>query len=767
MSKEKETTMRYFDKDARGAVTELANDEAFSDALNGKGELEEEFKFDLASDMRQLLGALKEGGGLKRLGIEDTDAVANEIEAQMGDLSNPEGLGERFDEYIKELEDKLEEKGVMMERLSNPDDEDFENDFEFMDQPIAKAKKRRPVPQIPTEMWTYNQRRRLSRLNAIMERIDKELRLREEITAKTVQSVWKAYNLARQTLAKGWANVPLEVWDLLWNILSVDEAINPNRFAYLSLLARDMSEAKVALNPSQQLITMEALFVDGFEAKAIDNWKRCMATLGDSGSETFQEFWELGVRMSCQAEDLVQAERAINKLIERQLDPRILMPYIRTCAAQPTEAMQEKAWDAYRRMRDLLGESMGLEDYDQVIAFFLTTNQTERALFAFVDMMTSGTVDLRGLTQLPSSIGNKFFFGKWLKRLIGAGDLDGAHSVFTFMCSRGIQPASIQINGLIGAWQRSGGSEDLQKADKLAWDMVKARIRFVNARRRLSGLEGVAYTKDSKTASIYEPDPMPKATLETFSLLAENYRVRRLQKPMEDLWDAFREAEISPDAFMLNQLMESHSQFGNIGEAQELYRSLVHERNVKPDPYTFMALWKMIGVNRLQVISEERAADEIRLTRETFAETISFAHVFGGQSLDGQLARKILHTFRRLKDHLGIIIAMRALKAVFGYVPPEVLGLEMVIGTTNLAWDTATARQKLRITKRKIDKWVEDRQQRLGRPIRTLDQMTPEERGQEMLEYMEFEFLPLTPHVEADLGDVAREMGVYDIVKDY
>ncbi|KAG7118638.1 putative transporter C11D3.18C like protein [Verticillium longisporum] len=329
------------------------------------------------------------------------------------------------------------------------------------------------------------------------------------------------------------------------------------------------------------------------------------------------------------------------------------------------------------------------------------------------------------------------------------------------------KPASIQINGLIGAWQRSGGADDLQKADKLAWDMVRARIRFVDARRRLAGLEGGAYTKDAKTSSIHEADPMPKATLETFSLLAENYRVRRLQKPMEDLWVAFREAEISPDAFMLNQLMESHSQFGDIDEAQGLYRSLVHERGVKPDPYTFMALWKMIGVNRLQILSEDRAAGEIRLTRETFAETVRFAHVFKGQSLDGQLARKMLHTFRRLKDNLGLVVAMRALRGVFGYVPPEVLGLEMVIGTTNLAWDTATARQKLRLAKRKIDKWVEGRQKQLGRPVRTLDEMTPEERGQEMMEYLESEYLPAARNVEADLADVAREMGVYDIVKNH
>lgn len=761
MRNDQELAFKFYEKDEKGQISKLQGEDAFSDSLSGEGEMEKQFKLDLAGDMRKLLEELKSDGTLSDMGIQDVDSVARDIETKLGDLDDPDGVGERLDAFIKDLEGQLEVQGDTMERLEHLDllEEDA---GDILDMPTPKPKKSRPIPQIPTEVWTYNQRRRLSRLNAILERVGKEVRLREEIEAKTVQSVWKSYNLARQTLAKGWSNVPLDVWDLLWKVLSVDEAVNPHRFTYLSLLARDMSEAKVALNPAQQLITMEALFVDGFESKAIDNWKRCMSTLGDGGSESFQEFWELGVRMFSQAEDLVQAERAINKLIERQLDPRILMPFIRSCAAQPAEESREKAWEAYRRMRDLLGDSMSLNDYDEVISFFLATNQTERALFAFVDMMTSGTVDLRGRAHLPSQIGNKFFFGKWLKRLIGAGDLDGAHSVFTFMRSRGIQAASVQINGLIGAWQRTGGSQDLQKADALAWDMVKARLDFVEARRRLSGLKGPIRTVEAPDLS--KEGPMPKATLETFSLLAENYRLRRLEQPMEKLWDAFGEAEIRPDAFMLNQQMESFSQFGNVNEAQELYRSLVHERGVKPDPYTFMALWKMLSVNRLHVVPEGRTADEVRLARETFAETVRFSHVFKGEPLDGQLARKILHTFRRLKDGLAVVAALQTFRAVFDYVPPEVLVLEMVVGTTNLSWDTARARQKLRLAKRKMDVHVEERQRRLGRAEMTLDEMSPEERGDAVLDYVQSMYMPQEAGAEEELAQTMREMGVYDIL---
>ncbi|KAK1985329.1 pentatricopeptide repeat domain-containing protein [Colletotrichum cereale] len=758
-----EPILKFFEKSQTGKIEQLGTEDAFTDSMGGVAEIEENLKVDLASDMRRMLSRLQEEGGLGAFGISDVESIAKDFEGKLGGDNNPEEMMEKLDDYIKDLERQLEAAGF---DVSEFDDSDPVATMDVIEatarEDPSKRKKHPPIPQIPENVWSFNQRKRITRLNTLLSRTTKEIRRGEGVPAKNIQSVWKAYSAARQSLAKAWAHVPQEVWNLLWEVLSVNEAHNPSRLTYVSLLARDMSEAKVALSPPQQLVTVEAMFVDGWEAKAIESWKRCISTLGDNGAETFQEFWELGVRMFCQQGDLAQAERAVNKLLERQLDPRILMPYIRSCAANPTSEARTKAWDAYRRMRDLLGTSMGLEDYDQVISFFLTTNQTEPALQAFVDMMSSGTVELKGRQRLPSQIGNKFFFGKWLKRLIGAGDLDGAHSVFNFMRSKGIEAATIQVNGLIGAWQRSGGADDVEKADKLAWNMINARIDFVRNRRRLSSVAGpVRIVEVSKNGKL---GAMPRATLETFSLLAENYRVRRLQSEMDKLWDAFREAEISPDAFMMNQLLESYSQNGNVSEARELYRTLVYERQVKPDPYTFMALWKMLGANRLHNVTGVELADEVKLTRETFAEMVRFSSVFEADGFDGQLARKILHTFRRLKDNLGIVTALQAFKDVFKFTPPEVLALEMLLETTSLAWETAQARQKLRLVKRRIDTHVENRQKLLGQPT-TLDEMTPKQRGDELSHYMQTVYMEEVGPIPGSLmAQVAKEMGVYDVL---
>ncbi|OHE98857.1 pentatricopeptide repeat domain-containing protein [Colletotrichum orchidophilum] len=758
-----EPILKFFEKSQSGKVEQLGGEDAFTDSLGGMAELEKELNVNFAADMRRMLSRLQNEGGLGALGINDVESIANDFEGKLGDTKNPEEMMENLDTYIKDLESQLEAAGFDVGEF------DDSNPVATMDvieatarEDPSKRKKNPRIPQIPEKAWSFNQRKRITRLNALLSRTTKEMRRGEDVTAKTAQSVWKTYSAARQSLAKAWAHVPQDVWNLLWDILSLDGAHNPSRLTYLSLLARDMSEAKVALSPSQQLVTVEAMFVDGWEAKAIENWKRCMSTLGDSGADTFKEFWELGVRMFCQQGELVQGERAVNKLLERQLDPRILLPYIRSCAANPKVEARAKAWDAYRRMRDLLGSSMGLEDYDQVISFFLTTGQTEYALQAFVDMMSSGTVQLGGRERLPSQIGNKFFFGKWLKRLIGAGDLDGAHSVFEFMRFKGIEAASIQVNGLIGAWQRSGGANNLERADKLAWNMINARIDFVENRRRLSTMQGpvrtVEVTGNARMAA------MPKATLETFSLLAENYRLRNLHGDLAKLWDAFREAEISPDAFMMNQLLESYSQNGNISEARQLYRTLVYERQVNPDPYTFMALWKMLGVNRLHNIAGDELADEVRITRETFAEMVRFSSLFKPDGLDGQLARKILHTFRRLKDKLGLVVALQAFKTVFDFTPPEVLALEMMMETTSLAWETTQARQKLRLVKRKIDAHVESRQKFIGGSL-TLDEMTPKQRGEEYSHYLQTSYMhDIGEMPDGHVTQVAKEMGVHEIL---
>ncbi|SCV31553.1 uncharacterized protein FFB14_03438 [Fusarium fujikuroi] len=734
-------SVRFFEQD-NNKRTELSGEEAFGASLN---EVD-------TSGLKEALLEIKDdiGGKDEKEAFQDVvDQLGPEWQ-NMKTADDLERIIAKLDAYTAAIDEEIDKTGAdlpkeLLERL----------DSELPGLPgFGNLGSRITLPQIPEKPWTINQRKKIARLNTALSKTARDHRRDVKLTAKTVQGVFKAYHSARLSLAHGWSHVPLEVWDLLWKIFSADESVNIHRLSHIALLARDMSEANVTLNPAQQLLTIEAVFVDGWESKAIENWRRCLSTLGNENAETFQEFWELGVRMYCRTGDLEEAQRAISKLVQKQSDPRILMPLIRTWSELGTEEAQGKAWAAYRQLRELLGDDMKLADYDQVISYFLTTHQTENALYAFVDMMSDGKIDLKKQKYMPSVVANKFFFGKWLKRLIGAGDLNGAHSVVDFMGQKGIEPAPIQLNGLIAAWQRAGGIEDLEKADQMAWGMIETRIRFVKSRGNDMGLQSEPLQKDDTL-------PLPRATLETFSLLAENYRVRDLHDRLLMLWEAFREADMKADSFIINQLLESYIQAGQSKEAINLYLTLVSEKGIEPDPYTFSALWKTLAVNRLHV-SAGFVPDQAEPTRAMFAETVKFRHVFQPDGMDGQLARKILHTFRRIKDNTGFVVALSTLRDAFGFIPPETLVLELMLETTKLQWDSPTHRRRLMTAKRDLDRgllsWAEGDTSRLE----------GQRRGEALFEYLQKRYWP----TEGDdtlrrkmFKEAAEQMGVYDVLR--
>lgn len=745
---ESDIGVRFFEQSGQKRQ-QLLDEKSFQKSMNGldsndlKGALE---------DMKNTIKGTEERKAFSEV-MDQLDKVFSQIEGG----KDFDKFTQQMDEYSKSIDRELAEatSDLPQEMRENINFDLPELSTEL---PLPLRGMKSSSPQVLEGPWTLNQRRKIFRLNTAISQVNRDLQQMSSPAKKNIVAIYKAYHAARLTLAHSWSHVPLEVWDFLWKIFSADEDINMHRLAHISMLARDMSEAKVPFSPSQQLLAIEAMFMEGWEAKAIDSWKRCMGTLGQESAETYKDFWELGVRMHCRTGNLEQAQRAANKLLEKRMDARILLPLIRSLAEQNTEQGKRQAWTIYRQMRDLLGNSMKLSDYDKVVAYFLTTGQTENALYAFVDMMSDGQIDLTVQKYMPSVVANKFFLGKWLKRLIGAGDLDGAYSVVEFMRTKAVEASPIQLNGLIGAWQRSGGAQDLERSEKVAWEMIDNRIKFVKARQERSANQAKASKTPSKAVKS-APAPLPRATLETFSILAENYRLRELHGQQEALWDAFRDAEISPDAFMMNQLLESHIQVGEPQKAIELYDSLVTLQSVKPDPYTFSALWKTLAVNRLHIISPAMQEEAQAVTRKLFAQTVALRPVFG-TGMDGQLARKIVHSFRRVRDQAGLLVALRALKDVFAFMPTEMLVLELVMGTTKLSWDAPTQRRKLLQAKRELERdlvyWCEG----------DLEKLEGEKRGLALYEYLQRRGM-----VELGGDGVAarealflasKEMGVYE-----
>ncbi|KAI0418009.1 hypothetical protein F5X98DRAFT_338657 [Xylaria grammica] len=683
-------------------------------------------------------------------------------------LTDPGG---ELDARLKELEDQLqsvtsivkaieemggkEEAEKLRRQFARDSDSDANNLLEEIDNASISSL------AIPINGLNGNRQDRIHRLNNQIRRCSRAWE-KNSVLPKDVQGLWKAYSAARTTMSGRWHMVPTLTWEVLWRVLSTEYTFNTNRMSHIYALAKDMQQSGVALRPMQQILALEAIFMDGWENEAIENHRRHASTLG-ANPETFVPFWQLGLQMYCRIGDLERAERIAITILESpyETDPRFVQPLIKLCAETPTAV--ERGFKLYRDLRASLGDSMTIEDYDNIISYFLASGNTEYALFIFVDMMKPGSIDLLGAQQYPPRVANSFFFGKWLKRLIGAGDLEGAFNVIRFMKSRGITPQTIQANGLIGACLRSGAADNTEKAEEVAWMMINSRIQFVELRKRL----------DLPNVNLYSSsNGWPRANLETFSLLAENYKERSLIAKMNPLWRSFQQAEIAPDSFFVNQLLWSFLQDGKGEIVPLMYEEMVKRFEFRPDSHTFMALWQALPANRFTRIFPKDLSTEVSRTRALFAEMMKHVSNFeskDGIEIDNFLARNVLHSFRKIRDHAGLLLAYRGLRRIFNYNPPDMVVFEMLLGTLDLE-RLAMRREgsKLIRARASLDHYLAHRHEELvkSEEISDGEDMPPERRNEETGNFLELQLETAFSDMEEGNAqrlamEAAEEMGLH------
>lgn len=543
------------------------------------------------------------------------------------------------------------------------------------------------------------------RLEASITAIGKNETIRRERDTLTSQ----AFIGLLDVMSKPHTMVPEEVWEALWTIFAHEGSSNPHRLKRIRKLSKAMLDAGATLGDRQELLAIEAAFKCGATQEALDWWKRKVTVLGHQDSRPTILYWELGVRMWCEVGDIQRAERACKNLLERSTpahpaDSRVLLHLVQAYCASPATA--EKGFAFYRRMRNLatkLEKPLEIQDYDDVISVFLRTGHTDYAMFAFTDMMFAGTINLHGKAKLPNQTRNQFFFGKWLKRLIGEGDLDGAYNVLVFMQKNGVMAASIQVNGLIGAWLRTGTVADREKAYSLAWAMIRSRQTFVDLRKREALVEWPIRLWDNRPSASGDradnkPEMdygmVPRATVETFIILAGQYRERKLFTRLEELFVAYKQCEMPGDAMMMNELIAAAVAQDRGDMARELYNLMVHEHDVLPSTDTFAILFSSLPVNRTHVplVNRHEIAEAKFQARSVFADMMQSMWVYQEKvgrrgpttPLSEQQVKLILHSFRKVSDWAGLSVALMGLRDVMKFQLTRGVMLEMIEGIEGL-----------------------------------------------------------------------------------
>lgn len=520
-------------------------------------------------------------------------------------------------------------------------------------------------------------------------------------------NLWKTYKRCLYHMPDFLTVLPAKVWDMLWQ----SQVDLPDNAKNINSLAQDALFHSMPLSTTQLVVYMNTLRLTGDTALALERWKDNRGTLGPN-PEVAKDFWTLGVHLHCDMDQTDEAQNIAMQCISHGslVDASILMPVIDSWVRKGTPTALANAWTCYLIFKAERGADFKHEDYESVSTALLHHGQPDMAIAVFKDMVLgvaekdygkydsvsafreraghigeaqSSTINseqvnklsLTALTVLPRFLQNKFFYSSWIKKLIGVGEVDIAAQVVELMYERGIRPDARHLNGIVGAWLREGSEASREKAEQMAWTMIKARVDFVQSRETGERKSDLIRSPEGKILPAFINRRVPRATIETFSVLLIHYTRRYQQDAADELLEVMcREAKIEPNTFIWNHWLHHSLRRHDLDKLLDQYQ--IMKEKVMPDLQTFCHLWDAAKVqsdpskaaHSKSFPTPRRLFQEMKdwMTQLPEAQSIRARHEFSRPLHD-----QILRVFGLRQDLRGALCALHGLQQLFDQYPDE------------------------------------------------------------------------------------------------
>ena len=520
------------------------------------------------------------------------------------------------------------------------------------------------------------------------------------------RKLWKSYVFCKANLPPFLHLIPEKTWTVLWASHHTMSTDHPQWASHLVTLSEDKLSAGKELDVYQRILYIEALQLQGRQHDAYSEWEKLKGDLGDD-EQAIEEHQLLGVRMFASGGDPEKAEKIALKYLkpEKSEESRILIPIISAWAQRGDDIGMKHAWALYLRFKAQVGDNMTMEDYDNITMSLFKSGRTNLALAVFKDLMLTGQrtdqgslelyekaasiidksqshaitpedlnkISLTRLIALPRRFQNKFFYGSWIKKLIGMGEVDAAATVIELMYERGVKPDSKHLCGIVGAWLRTGSDREKRKAEKMAWAMIIERLDLVNRRRDAPN------TSDTPSAQGIALPPhlrrtITPATIETFCLLLQHYGRRGQDENVELIKDCLAMAELTPNSFFINHLLYVDLRKGQHRLVWQRYRRMF--RTVKPDLETFACLWdcEKAHLDSLAIHAQDVFPGPRSIMSDMmnwYSSLLEEQRQMVREEFSQELHNQIIRCFGRAADLEGITVALYAMKESFGLYPDE------------------------------------------------------------------------------------------------
>lgn len=642
-----------------------------------------------------------------------------QLEAEIADLS-----GKNKPTLIEPLlatlspEDEAKVRKALVEEEEEEDDL-YENDISLMDLP--KLEKLGPKLELGREQVVY------------LRGLDKCLRnAADDVSdASTRYLLWKTYRMCKHKLPPFLKLAPDSVFRVLWE--SQMSAEGPHRASHICELGRDMVESGKQLSQQQVLFYIESLIRQNRLDEAHENWLKESSRL-DNNDSTRLEYRYLGIRIFAGMNQPEVAQELGMSLVSIGSDmlSSIFTPIIVAWIKRGDEMSLKNAWTLYLRLRTELGARMAINDFDIISLTLLNCGRTDMALAVFKDLMLSETgtsetsdelykaacgivgklqsnsidtaqlskVSLTVLIAMPRRFQNKYFYGSWMKHLIGRGEVNAAAAVTELMMERAVKPDARHMNGIIAAWLRNGNVEERAKAEQMGWAMIAQRLDFVRKRRSRPldpdvQDERIQISRWPK----YMQRTMPLATTETFSILLLDFERRSREKQIALLQNYFIEAELTPNSYYINHLMYAELRQGRHLHAWQIFQSM--PAHVVPDLSIFACLWDCEKRN----LGRPLPQDQFPGPRKLLGSMISWYSALSEkarQAVREECSRsfydQVIRCMCLSKDLEGTIVALYVMKEMFGLFPDKDTARMLTMQVARVATDSTRKPSRARQT---------------------------------------------------------------------
>ncbi|KAJ9650934.1 hypothetical protein H2198_009770 [Neophaeococcomyces mojaviensis] len=529
-------------------------------------------------------------------------------------------------------------------------------------------------------------------------------------------ALWKWYLRCQQKIPAFSKIISEQVWNFLWESQSSLKV----RQSHLVMLARDMQAAGKALQAEQHLDYIQALHAGGESAAAVAAWEDLKSkAFSNRPTEWYSNFYSTGIQIYSSVDRPSEAQTIAFNALHKGAHPKILMHVIASWARAKYPA---KAWSVYLKMRTLLGAEMPPELYEKVSDALLDSNHSEMALAVFKDMVARvresgentlesyhkalGNTDLTGepeeveqaihqvsltmLLALPKQYQNKYFFASWIKKLLGQQRIEAASMVVDLMYERGIKPDPTHLNGIIGAWLRDQTPESREKAEKLAWEMIQARINQVADRTHNTAAKSFdsVFRKivpqneanNIHLERIHLERPVPPANTETFSLLFDHAEQRHRWSDFERLTSIMLgPAALKPNNFIVNKWLAAELRYRSYSRFWALFYGLEHQ--ITPNLETYALAWQAVASQ--QGIYSAKSPTSFR---QLFASMMAWeARLRSRQrraakeEFEDGFYTEVIRSFCYGLDLPGTICAMQGMYAAFKATPNDTV-VQLITG---------------------------------------------------------------------------------------